>query len=158
MKNKIFIIEKEIATINSISTLVTALNFERIVFYNYSARIKSYALNEIAAIFLNIEIPMISVEKVVDEFYNNQNQRVPIFYLYKRTNSKEYDTAMRLKHTAELRKPFQLEDLYLLMDKYLNLDDLPVEQLAIQDKTQEFRRFYEESRSWLDKYKELIGS
>ena len=47
IKTKILIIEKDIATINSISTLIAALNFEKIIFYNWNPKLKSYPKEEI---------------------------------------------------------------------------------------------------------------
>jgi len=157
IKTKILIIEKDLATINSISTLIAALNFERIIFYNWNPKLKSYPRAEIVAIFINVEIPMINVDKIINEFQGtNQEDQIPIFYLYNKTYSDDFITAMKLPHTTELRKPFTLVQLYQLMDKYLNINQIPEEQLSTKNKAQEFRQFSTDFKAWLAKYNSIF--
>ena len=63
---------------------------------------------------------------------------------------------MKLQHTAELRKPFTLVQLYQLLDNYLKINQIPEEQLSIKNKAQEYRQFSTDFKAWLKKYNSIF--
>ncbi|RMH64479.1 MAG: hypothetical protein D6677_04665, partial [Calditrichaeota bacterium] len=66
MRN-VLIIDKDSKTLNDLSQLVTALNFEPVVIFNLNAQ-KNIIRDEVALVFMEIETTMIKPRDVVHYF------------------------------------------------------------------------------------------
>lgn len=161
MKTKILIIEKDTATINAISRLVAALNYQPVILYTWSEFSRSFSKNEVAAVFINVEIPMIKVDKVIDEFYQgdkvDEEENISIFYIYSKDSSELYINAQKLPHTDEVQKPVNIERVYYMLEQNLKLEILPYEELSFHGDLKQFEDFLSGYKDWLKKVGSLLG-
>ncbi len=154
----ILIIEKESYTANAISRLVQALNFKPVIVF----RLDSLQVNrdKVAAIFLNIEIPILNIKRVLSEFIDPQNSGrllVPVFYLYSREDSDAYKEAIELPHTAKVKKPFSLERIYSLLEKHVEFERDQTVHAIFKDNLEGFWNFAHEFKDWLLRFGKLIN-
>lgn len=161
MKTKILIIEKDTATINAISRLVAALNYQPVVLYTWSEFSRSFSKSEVAAVFIDVEIPMIKVDKVVEEFYQvdkvDEEENIPIFFIYSKDASELYINAQKLPHTDEVQKPVNIEQVYYMMEQNLKIESLPYEELSFHGELKLFEDSLSGYKDWLKKVGSLLG-
>ena len=154
----ILIIEKESYTANAISRLVQALNFKPVVIF----RLDSIHVNreKVAAIFLNIEIPILNIKRVLSEFMDAESGSqliVPVFYLFSREDSDAYKEAMELPHTAEIKKPFTLERIYSLLEKHVEFEHDQTVHAIFKDNLESFWNFAHEFKDWLTRFGQFVN-
>ncbi len=131
---KILIIDRDSSSLNDISRLVAALNYEPVVVFN-TAAIQNLIREEIACIFLDVETKMIKVDDVVRYFNGPRKigpkEIVPIYFLCTNPDSYFVSHAQKLPHTALVTKPINLEQIFELLYESLNLDDWNIISLQI---------------------------
>lgn len=160
MKTKILIIEKDTATINAISRLIAALNYQPVVLYTWSEFSRSFSKSEVAAVFIDVEIPMIKVDKVVEEFNQgnivNEEEAVPIFFIYSKDTSELYINARKLPHIGEIQKPVNIERVYYMLEQNLEIESLPYEELSFHGELKLFEDSLSGYKDWLKKVGSLL--
>lgn len=162
MQKKILILDKDSNTVNALSRLIVALDYEAILVYNWQVSQKNIKMDQVQAVFIDIEIPMIKVDEVVSVFLmdakTNYNLTIPIFFLYTKRNSKYYNKWINLPHTEAIRKPIRLAELYDLLNTYLPLQQDKRLQESELIKLQEFQNFSIEFHSWLNRFGAVLES
>ncbi len=159
---KILIMDKDSSTLNDISRLVTALNYEPVVIFNLSSSQQNLIRDDIAAIFLDVETKMIKAAEVIHYFNSPQklmsSREIPVFLMYTNPNSKFVAEAVALPHTARLKKPFSIEALFKLIDGALNLDAIEYEQFTNEYKLQQLKEYIGKTDTWLEKFGALLSN
>ncbi len=154
----ILIIEKESYTANAISRLVQALNFKPVIIF----RLDSLTINreKVAAIFLNIEIPILNIKRVLSEFMDQEKSGkllVPVFFLYSREDSDSFKESIELPHTAAIKKPFTLERIYSLLEKHVEFERDQTVHAVFKDNLEGFWNFAHEFKDWLVRFGKIIN-
>ncbi len=157
----ILIIDRDSTTLNDISRLVTALNFEPVVLFNLNSQ-NNIIRDEIAVIFMDIETKISSPKDVIN-FFNSagkvkNGRRIPIVFMYSNAESKLVKEARELPHEAELKKPFTLEKLFELLEKQLDLGSIEYEQFTNEYRLKEMKNYAETMESWLEKFGSILES
>jgi len=162
MVKQILIMDKDSSTLNDISRMVTAMNYEPMVIFNLSSSQQNIIRDNIAAIFLDVETKMIKAAEVIQYFNSPQkidtNNEIPVFLLYTNPGSKFVAEAKTLPHTGILKKPITLEALFKLLDENLDLDNIKYEQFTNEYKLNKFKEYVDASEIWLGKFGALLNN
>lgn len=160
MSKKIIIIEKDSAIVKVLTGLVEALNYDAQIVYNWKLT-ADLKIEEVEAVFIDIEMPIIRVDDVVKTFVdtsaNGSQLRVPVFFLYTKQESEYYKKWTTLPHTEAIRKPFQLEDIYEHMKDHMDISDEFVYDHPEKIKLGEFTEYSTDFREWLQKFESIIS-
>lgn len=152
---RILIFERETSTINMLKQMIEAINYHPTVFLNWNNSI-NIALNEIAAIFINIELPGIEVPKIANYFNASGQPEIPIYLLISQKNLELYEKVKNINHSGKLIKPFKLEEIYYILDTQLNLNQISLDQFDLHYQYKKFVEYSNELDKWLDSLKTLI--
>ncbi len=150
---KIIVVDKDSSTLNDISRLVTSINFEPIVAYNFNNALSGIGVKEIAAVFIDVETKMVN-PRDLQNYLNSRaesNSKTPVIFMYTNRDSKLVEEAMQVAHDAELQKPFSLEELFELLQNQLNLNQDDFTGLTNYDKLDNYERFAANMDEWLSK-------
>jgi len=157
---RFLIIERESLTISKIVQLAEALTFTPTVHLNWNPSISKLKKEEVAAIFINIELKNIRIDEITKQFNistgQSSSKKIPLFYLYTYENSENFKKAMQYHYTEKLQKPFKLENLYFLIEKYLELDFVRTENFEGKNKLRKLKDFSEEMKIWMQHLNQLI--
>lgn len=150
MASKILIIDKDPQTLNSLSWLIAALNLKTVVVHKWPTQIRSLNIEAIAAVFVDVELGSINLEKVVEDF--GADQAGPLFFLYTRTFAPRYQWAKKKVHADSFKKPLRLEDVYTSLLKYLKLNEISNKISETDAKLTEFLNYSAQFEKWLHKF------
>ncbi len=158
---KILIIDRDSATLNDISRLVAALNYEPVIAFNTTS-IVNLAREEIVCVFIDVETKMINVEDVVRHFNGPQKfgpkEIVPIYFLCTNPDSYFVEHAKTLPHKDLITKPVTLEGIFNLLFESLNLEEMEYEQFSDHYKLSQLRKYSKTMGSWLEKFGSLLDN
>lgn len=160
MKSYIIIIEKDQQIVDSVSRLVELLNLKPVVFYNWNYKIKTLPFDEIAAIFVNVDVLMIKPEdllKGISTASQGTTRKVPLIYIYRYEESKNYQKFSSIPHAAELKKPFTLEDFYNILRSIVTVGPLKANISIVEDELVETKNFLLEFDEWLSQLDKLMA-
>lgn len=96
---KVLLIDKDVHTVNSITTFLAVFDIETIVVRNWPSHVKNLDPQSLAAIFVDVELRSVHLDKLREFIDAGAQQSPPIFYLYTRTfaplyvKTKEYPFA-----------------------------------------------------------------
>lgn len=156
---KILIVDRDSSTLNDISRLVAALNYEPVVAFS-TASIANLVRDEIVCVFIDIETKMIKVEDVVRYFNAPQKlgpkEIIPIYFLCSNPDSYFVQHATQLPHADLITKPVTLEAIFDLLNESLNLDDIEYDQFSNQYKLSQLKKYAQTMGSWLEKFGSLL--
>lgn len=156
---KILIVDRDSSTLNDISRLVAALNYEPVVAFS-TASIANLVRDEIVCVFIDIETKMIKVEDVVRYFNAPQKlgpkEIIPIYFLCSNPDSYFVQHAKQLPHADLITKPVTLEAIFDLLNESLNLDDIEYDQFSNQYKLSQLKKYAQTMGSWLEKFGSLL--
>ncbi|MCB0281016.1 MAG: hypothetical protein H6627_11660 [Calditrichae bacterium] len=157
--NKILIIDRDSTTLNDISRLIVALKFEPLVAFN-TASLSGIIRSEIAAIFIDVETKMVRVDEVIRFFNNPQKVKhdniIPFFLMYTNEDSVYIDQAKRLPHADVVKKPVVLENIFKMLNKHLNLNEVEYEQFSNYYRLDQLQTFGDSLKQWLEKLGSLL--
>jgi len=156
---KILIIDRDSTILNDISRLVTALKYEPVVAFNIAA-LAGLIKEEIAAVFIDVETKMINVEDVV-KYFNNGNSvgngaEIPIFLMHSNKSAYYLKHAKRLPHAGLIEKPFELENIFKILQSQLDFDSITYEQFSNQYKLNQLKNYADSMSEWLEKFGALL--
>ncbi len=155
----ILIIDRDSTTLNDISRLVTALNFEPVVLFNLNSQ-NNVIRDEVAVIFVDIETKMVNPKEVINYFNSpakiKNNHRIPIVFMYSNSDSKLVKEGRVLPHDAELKKPFTLEKLFAILEKQLDLESIEYEQFTNEYRLKEMKEYAKTMEDWLEKFGSIL--
>lgn len=155
MAAKVLIIDKDKQTLNSLSWLMFALNLQPVVVHKWPSQIKSFRKEDLAAVFVDVELGSVNLEKVALDFADLQSR--PLFLLYTRTFAPRYQQARQSQHAATFKKPLLLDDVYAALRKYIDLPDILHTQSDSHGKLAEFISFSGKFKNWLQKFEQLMN-
>jgi len=159
MKSKILIIDIDVQTINSLTSFLTAINLQPIVVHKWPTHIKSLREEELAAIFVDVDLPSVHLDKLFEQFENGLNNNdFQMFFLYTRTYSPRFQKAGALSHSASFKKPVMLEDIYQAMQKFLPIDGLPAQKSDFHATLFEYKNFSSEFKEWLQMFGSVMNN
>ncbi|KAA3617652.1 MAG: response regulator [Calditrichaeota bacterium] len=158
---KVLIVDRDSSTLNDISRLVTALNYEPVVAFNTTS-ISGLIREEIVCVFIDVETKMINVEDVVRYFNGPQklspNGIIPIYFLCTNPDSYYVEHAKQLPHTDLIKKPVTLEAIFDLLYDSLNLEQVEYEQFSNHYKLTQLKKYSGTIGSWLEKFGSLLDN
>lgn len=157
--NRILIIERESSAIEPIKKIAEVLNLYPTTHLTWDASIKLIPLSEISAVFVNVEMPRIDVQEIVEYFnyYTREDKfKIPVYFLYSQKHEDVYDNIKNISHAGKLSKPFKLEEIYYLLEKDHDLSTIKYEQFDLYHKLRKFKDYSTELNSWLATLKLLL--
>ncbi len=156
---RILIIERESAVITPIKKAVESLNLHPTVFLTWNLALKTIPLNEVVAVFINVEMLRIEISEIVNYFNKNHktnNYEIPVYFMFSQKRMDIFSKIKNVKHAGELSKPFKLEEIYYLLEKSLALLNLELEQYDLYFNIKKFEDYSSELGNWLENIKVLM--
>lgn len=151
MSSKILILDNDTNAIGTISELLVLLNFEPIILHNWSNQLKSIQSGALAALFINLELPSLKVDNIVEYFCDSAKKLlIPVFFTYARTFAPAVLKAEKLPHSGKIKKPLKMDELYTLMQQHLKIEPLRCKDSEYQDNLNRFQKNYEGYARWLN--------
>jgi len=158
--NRILIIERESSSIALLKRMIEALNFRPTVNLAWSSSINLIPLNEVRAVFLNVEMPRLDINAVVNYFniYTGPNNfKIPVYFLISQKDADIHEKIKFFKHAGVLSKPFKLEEIYYLLEKNLKLSNITFDQFDLHYNLNKFKEYSNELESWLSSLNTLMN-
>lgn len=155
---KVIIIDKDVATSESIERLLAALQVPCEIALTHKNALRAYTSGSISAVFLSPDIPTIDPKALVEEFdlhaKNANTARPPVIVLYKDLESVQRYNLDKLPRSKCLQKPITYEKIYPLLHA-LGLTKLgqAAGSRGVQAKIARYDKFIQESEAWLKKLK-----
>jgi len=158
--NHALIIDRETSSIDLLKKTVEAINIIPTVFLSWNATVNMIPLDEVKAVFLNIELPRLDIKKVMTYFneYEGQNGfKIPVFFLLSTKNDEAIKKLSKISNAGILTKPFKIEEIFYLLDKTFDLAGISIENFDYNHNLNKFKKYSEEIAAWLDTFKALIN-
>jgi CheY-like chemotaxis protein len=151
--NKVLILEQDKETAESIHRLLKAFHIVAEITSSHPAALQSYSSNELRAIFMDVEMPTISVHGMLadfDDISKTKGQtRPPIIFLCWKSEVIQQLQLNTIPGSLVLEKPISIADLYRIMDA-LKVVSFHFDSFeALEGKISHFSDFLVASRSWL---------
>ena len=157
--SKILIIDKDVATAQLIKRLCQVLALPVDIVQTHSSATRSYLREQVAAVFLSSEMPLLDHKALLDEFdasaIQRKKPRAPVIILYKNKDDLHRLRLNEIPNSRSMSKPILMEEVYELFDGL----GLTKAHLAIEEssgagrKLNQHGKFIEESEAWLAKLK-----
>ncbi len=153
---KILLIEKDIQTVTAISLLLAALGQETLVVHNWPSRIKVLEAEKPLAVIVDVEMHSVHIDKLADSFPQNTEHSVPLYYLYSRTFAPKFVKAQEYPHSGALKKPIQLDELYLSLEQKIKFKDIPEDGSDYRSKLVSYKKVEHEYTEWVEQLNGLL--
>jgi len=157
---KILLIDRDSAALNDISRLLMAINYEPIVAFN-TASIKNIIQEEIAAVFLDVEMKSVNIAEVINYF--NAPQKIkngkitPVFFMCTKPDALFMKQAKLLPHADIIIKPMKLEDVFKKLHYSLDFENFEYEQFSNQYRLEQLKKYNKMMDEWLEKFGSLLA-
>ena len=152
---RILIFERESSSITLLKQMIETLNYHSTVFLNWNNSI-NIPRDEIAALFINIEMPRIDVPQIINYFNESGQNEIPVYLLISQKRIELYEKVKSVKHTGKLIKPFKLEEIFYLLETQLHLNEISIEEFDLYYQNKKFVEYLTNLKNWLDNLKVLI--
>ena len=155
---KILIIEKDVKTIEMLELLLQALEQPYVVASTHSNAMRTYNNEQVEAIFMNPEMPLVEPKALMDEMDvatdKLKRSRAPVVFLYTDDQLIHRYNLNKLPDCQLVKKPVTMEQIYGLLDG-LGLTKLKITSGSqqVKKKTAKFEGFIKQSETWLDQLK-----
>jgi len=146
---KVLIIDKDIHTINSLSSFLAVFGIETMVVHNWPSHIKNFNPQSLTAVFVDVELRSVHLDKLHHSFNSESPESPPIFYLFSRTFAPRYVEAKEYPYKGDFKKPLQLADAFEQLKDILNLDKQNITSSDSNTKYVEFKSFRDEFTEWI---------
>jgi hypothetical protein len=160
MNSKIIIIEKDLRLADAITCLLEQLNFEPVHYSNWSYKIKTHPKQRVAAMIINIEILTITqqeLQKSLSSQPGPANKKIPLLFIYKKLESSAYKKFSSLPHAAELKMPFNMEDLYSVLRSIVQIEPIKGGVINLEEGMYDIMDFNSKFSEWLTQLSKLIA-
>lgn len=152
---RILILERETSTINLLKPMIEAMNFYPTIMLNWNTSL-NLSFSELAAVFINIELPRIDISKMVNYFDALGQPTIPIYLLVSQKKLELYENVKNIRHNGKLIKPFKIEEIYYLLDNQLNLNQISLDEFDLYYHHKKFVEYKDELHNWLESLKTLV--
>jgi CheY-like chemotaxis protein len=150
---KVLILEQDKETAETIDRLLKVFHITAEVTPSHPAAIQSYSSNELMAIFMDVEMPTISVHGMLADFDDisktKGQKRPPIIFLCSKSEVVQQLHLKTIPGSVVLEKPVSIANLHRILDALkvvsFHFDSFEV----IEGKISHFSDFLVASRSWL---------
>jgi DNA-binding NtrC family response regulator len=160
MKTKILIIDKDQETINSLTWFFTSLRLEPVAMHKWPTSIKTLKLEELAAVFVDVELMSVKLENLYEVFSDKAEQNSAVsallFFMYSRTFAPRFQEAQKHRHTGSFKKPVRLDDVYSQLTAHMAIEKNPCRGHDYLDKLRQFTKFSADYKVWLKQLGKLI--
>ncbi len=159
MRSKILIIDNDTQTINSLSWFMTAIDLQPVVVHKWPTQIKSLKKEELAAIFVDVDLASVRLDKLFEQFSSElNNNEIQLFFLYTRTFAPRFQEAGTHSHSASFKKPIMLEEVFTAMQKFMSFDGLSSKKSDYHATLFEYKNFSYEFKQWLQMFGTVMNS
>jgi len=158
---KVLILEKDVKTVEVLELLLQALEQQYEVTYSHSNATRIYNTEQVEAIFMNPELPLVEPRVFMDEIEvisaERNRSRSPVIFLYTEDQLIHRYELNKLPDSQLVKKPVTMEQIYELLDG-LGLTKLKamVDNQQVKDKIARFGNFIEQSETWMDRLKKHL--
>ena len=158
---KVLILEKEVKTVEVLELLFQALEQQYEVTHTHSNAARIYNAEQVEAIFVNPELPLVEPKVFMDEIEvisaERNRSRAPVIFLYTDDQLIHRYDLKKLPDSQLVKKPVTMEQIYELLDG-LGLTKLKVmvDNQQVKDKIARFGNFIEQSETWMDRLKKHL--
>ena len=155
---KVLIIEKDVKTIEVLELLLRALEQPYVVASTRSNAVRTYNNEQVEAIFMNPEMPLVEPKALMDEMdvaaAKLKRSRPPVVFLYTDDGLIHRYKLNELHDCQLVEKPVTMEQIYGLLDG-LGLTKLKstTGSQQVKEKIARFEGFIKQSETWLDQLK-----
>ncbi len=155
---KVLVIDKDLKTIEVLELLLQALRQPYVVASTHSNALRTYNNEQVDAIFMNPEMPLVEPKALMDEMdvatAKLKRSRAPVVFLYTDDGLVHRYKLDKLLGCQLVKKPVSMEQIYELLDG-LGLTKLRItaESQQVKDKIGRFEGFIKQSEAWLDRLK-----
>lgn len=155
---KILIIDKDIKTIEVLELLLQALRQPYNVASTHSNAMRTYNNEQVEAIFMNPEMPLVEPKALMDEMNGatakQKRSRAPVVFLYTDDELVHRYKLNELPGCQLVKKPVSMEQIYGILDG-LGLTKLKITSGSqqLKEKIERFEGFIKQSETWLDQLK-----
>ncbi len=147
---KILVIDREINSVNSITMFCTALGIETVVVHNWPSQVKTLNPKELLVIFVNVDMLSVHIDKLFESFEQGKRESIPIVFLYSRTYDPRFVKAKEFPYFAEIKKPIPLNEVFLILNKIIDITALPGRNSSSYIRLQEYKKFYTDISEWVE--------
>jgi len=158
---KVLILEKDVKTVEVLELLFQALEQQYEVTHTHSNAIRIYNAEQVEAIFVNPELPLVEPKVFMDGIEvisaERNRSRAPVIFLYTDDELVRRYELNKLPDSQLVKKPVTMEQIYELLDG-LGLTKLKVmvDSQQVKDKIARFGNFIEQSETWMDRLKKHL--
>jgi len=158
---KVLILEKDVKTVEVLELLFQALEQQYEVTHTHSNAARIYNAEQVEAIFMNPELPLVEPKVFMDKIKvtsaERNRSRVPVIFLYTDDQLIHRYELNKLPDSQLVKKPVTMEQIYELLDG-LGLTKLKVmvDSQQVKDKIARFGNFIEQSETWMDMLKKHL--
>lgn len=158
---KVLILEKDVKTVEVLELLFQALEQQYEVTHTHSNATRIYNAEQVEAIFVNPELPLVEPKVFMDEIEVTSSERnrsrAPVIFLYTDDQLIQRYELNKLPDSQLVKKPVTMEQIYELLDG-LGLTKLKVmvDSQQVKDKIARFENFIEQSETWMDRLKKHL--
>lgn len=158
---KVLILEKDVKTVEVLELLFQALEQQYEVTHTHSNATRIYNAEQVEAIFVNPELPLVEPRVFMDEIEvtsaERNRSRAPVIFLYTDDEIVRRYELNKLPDSQLVKKPVTMEQIYELLDG-LGLTKLKVmvDSQQVKDKIARFGNFIEQSETWMDRLKKHL--
>ncbi len=155
---KILIIDKDVKTIEVLELLLQALRQPYNVASTHSNAMRTYNNEQVEAIFMNPEMPLVEPKALMDEMDvatdKLKRSRAPVVFLYTDDGLVHRYKLNELPGCQLVKKPVSMEQIYEILDG-LGLTKLKIMSGSqqLKEKIVKFEGFIKQSETWLDQLK-----
>ena len=156
---QVLIVEKDSVTLKQITCLMEALGYSCRVFLSWSSEIMTLSPDDISLIFIDVETPQNKVDRILNRFaekntFKDSTNRIPLIFMRSRQQKGRKDQINGIINQYEcdamLLKPMKTEEIYLKIDKILNLGKPPNSERKYQKQLEHFQAVTLDCYNWLD--------
>ena len=117
---KVLILEKDVKTVEVLELLLQALEQQYEVTYSHSNATRIYNTEQVEAIFMNPELPLVEPRVFMDEIEGisaeRNRSRAPVIFLYTDDELVRRYELNKLPDSQLVKKPVTMEQIYELLD------------------------------------------
>jgi len=158
--HKVLIIETDREVAGSINRLLEALDIDSEVVYSHPNAIQAYTSGGLNAVFLDVEVPTLSANRVLGEFEDISAQkgqaRSPIIFLYQREETVQQQKLAHIPGTVCLNKPVSLVQLYRILERLKLTAIKPDSVELVEERISQYVDFLASSEAWLEKLRDQL--
>jgi CheY-like chemotaxis protein len=162
MNKKVLILDNDDATIRLIQHLSRALNLDTLAIHNWGKSVNLIQGKDVLVVFLNVELGIVNIPSFLiyfpQEKKDDHDTIVPVYFLFTKLFSRQFQAAKTYPHAGELKKPVKLESLVEIFNGLLNIDEvLDYNEQKYRDKWGGINAYLNKAKEFMRQLETILG-